>query len=195
MLIFPQNYKKKTRLSEKLSLSWRKINGHQGGKWSSQYGTCYGRSSNPNGLQWSSKRFPKNSIKDLNKNLVIGSSIIGKLERDTTIPADIGTQASRGSTTKEKLRVLRDYEAKKLKTLVVQDWTNNVLKHTSKSAQENFEEFKQLVNLCIEKITPERFVLCGIPPLKYLEHNTQKNKIIDNFNSLLHDNYDNVDPF
>ena len=79
--------------------------------------------------------------------------------------------------------------------MVLQDWTNNVLKHTSKSAEVNFEEFKQLVNLCIEKIAPETIVLCEIPPLKDLEHNTQKNKIIDNFNSLLHDNYDNVDPF
>ena len=94
-----------------------------------------------------------------------------------------------------KNRVLKDYEAKKLKTLVLQDGTNNVLKHTSKSAEVNFEELKQLVNLCIEKFTPETFVLCEIPPLKDLEHNTQKNKIIDNFNSLLHDNYDNDDRF
>ena len=57
------------------------------------------------------------------------------------------------------------------------------------------EDFKQLGNLCIEKFTPETFVLYEIPPLKDLEHNTQKNKIIDNFNSLLHDNYDNVDWF
>ena len=38
--------------------------------------------------------FQKNSIKDVNENLVIGSSIIGKLERDTTIPADIGLHES-----------------------------------------------------------------------------------------------------
>ena len=69
-----------------------------------------------------------------------------------------------GSTTNEKWRVLKDYEAKKLKTLVLQDGTNNVLKHTSKSAEVNFEEFKQLVNLCVEKFTPETFVLCEIPP-------------------------------
>ena len=68
-----------------------------------------------------------------------------------------------------------------------------MLKHTSKSAKVNFEEFKHLVNLCVEKFTPETFVLCEIPPLKDLEHNTQKNIIIDKFNSLLHDNYDNVD--
>ena len=37
--------------------------------------------------------FQKISIKDVNENLVIGSSIIGKLERDTTIPADIGVHA------------------------------------------------------------------------------------------------------
>ena len=56
--------------------------------------------------------FQKISIKDVNENLVIGSSIIGKLERDTTIPADIGVHAYRGSITNEKLRVLKDYEAK-----------------------------------------------------------------------------------
>ena len=114
--------------------------------------------------------FQKFSIKDVNENLAIGSSIIGKLERDTTIPADIGVHAYRGSTTNEKLRVLKDYEAKKLKTLVLQDGTNNVLKDTSKSAEVNFEEFKQLVNLCVEKFTPETIVLCEIPPLKDLEN-------------------------
>ena len=57
--------------------------------------------------------FQKISKKDVNKNLVIGSSIIGKLEQDTTIPADIGMHAYRGSTTNKKLRVLKDYEAKK----------------------------------------------------------------------------------
>ena len=40
--------------------------------------------------------FQKTSINDVNENLVIGSSIIGKLERDTTIPADIGVHAYRG---------------------------------------------------------------------------------------------------
>ena len=40
-----------------------------------------------------------------------------------------------------------------MKTLVLQDGTNNVLKHTSISDEVNFEEFKQLVNRCIEKFT------------------------------------------
>ena len=40
--------------------------------------------------------FQKISIKDVNENLVIGSSIIGKLELDTSIPADIGEHAYRG---------------------------------------------------------------------------------------------------
>ena len=67
-----------------------------------------------------------------------------------------------------------------------------MLKHCSKPAEVTFEEFKQLVNLCIEIFRPETFVFREIPPLEDLEHNTQKNKIKDNFNSLLHDNYDNV---
>ena len=56
--------------------------------------------------------FQKISIKDVNESLVIGSSIIGKLEQDTTIPAHIGVHVYRGSTTNEKLRALKDYEAK-----------------------------------------------------------------------------------
>ena len=46
--------------------------------------------------------FQKISIKDVNENLVIGSSIIGKLDRHTAIPADIGVHAYRESTTNEK---------------------------------------------------------------------------------------------
>ena len=70
-----------------------------------------------------------------------------------------------------------------------------MLKHTSKSVEVNFEEFNHLVNLWVKKFTPETNVLCEIPPLKDLEHNTQKKNIIDKFNSLLHDKYDNVDRF
>ena len=127
--------------------------------------------------------FQKISIKDFNETLVIGSSIIGKLERDTTITADIEVHADRGSKRNKKVRVLKVYEAK----------IENI--GLTRRTEVKFEELKQLVNLCIEKFTPEKFVLCEITPLKYLEHNTQKNKIIDKFISLLHDNYDNVDRF
>ena len=42
-------------------------------------------------------------------NIVLGSSIVAKFESDATIPSDCGIHAYRGSTTKEKLKILKKY--------------------------------------------------------------------------------------
>ena len=94
-----------------------------------------------------------------------------------------------GSSTNEKLKVLEEYEPKHLKTLIIQDGTNNVLKHYNKNAQDNFAEHASLVAKCIEKFSPEVVVICEVPPLKQNAANTAKNAKIDAFNKLIHDNY------
>ena len=82
-----------------------------------------------------------------------------------TIPIDCAEHPYRGSTTNEKLKVVCEYEDRKIETLI-QDGTNNVLKHHQKSAQDNFADHAKLVKKCIEKFQPEVFVVCEILPLK-----------------------------
>ena len=67
-------------------------------------------------------------------NLVLGSSIVRKLEEDALIPNDIGIHAYSGSTAKEKIQTVNKYPEHKLKTLVIQDGTNNILKHKKSAA-------------------------------------------------------------
>ena len=80
---------------------------------------------------------------------------------------------------------------KKIETLILQDGTNNVLKHHQKSAQDHFADHAKLVKKCIEKFQPEVFVVCEIPPLKNLPQNMDKNNCIDEFNELIHSSYSN----
>ena len=56
--------------------------------------------------------FPKKELSPERENLVIGSSIIGKLEIDKAIPIDCAFHAYRGSTTNEKIKVLNKDDPK-----------------------------------------------------------------------------------
>ena len=80
------------------------------------------------------------------------------------IPIDCAIHAYRVSSTNEKLKVLEEYEPKHLKTLIIQDGTNNVLKHYNKNAQDNFAEHASLVAKCIAKFSPEVVVICEVLP-------------------------------
>ena len=71
-------------------------------------------------------------------NIVLGSSIVAKLEIDATIPSNCSIHAYRGSTTKEKIKGLEKYNQKKIKTLILQDGTNKIFKN-DKSADEIFQ--------------------------------------------------------
>ena len=65
---------------------------------------------------------------------------------DKSIPKDITTHAYRGSTTSEKLSVLDSYPEKKLKTVVLQDGTNAIAKHSERSIEDLFEDYQKLVD-------------------------------------------------
>ena len=57
--------------------------------------------------------FPKKELSPECENLVIGSSIIDKLEIDKPIPIDCAIHAYSGSTTNKKIKVLNKYNPKK----------------------------------------------------------------------------------
>ena len=52
-------------------------------------------------------------IKEEQENLVIGSSLVKNLVKDQTIPCDIGIHSYRGSTTVEKIEILKQYPEKR----------------------------------------------------------------------------------
>ena len=96
-------------------------------------------------------------LKQEQSNFVLGSSIIGKLRRDATIPLDTAIHAYSGSTTKEKIKVLDKYDCKKLKTLFLQDGTNTGSK-LQKSSDEILDDMFCLNNACINKFQPDVFL-------------------------------------
>ena len=91
--------------------------------------------------------FDLNPLKREQSNLVLGSSIIGKRESDATIPLVTAIHAYRGSTTKEKIKVVEKYECKKLKTLILQDGTITVSK-LQKSCNEILDDMFSLIEAC-----------------------------------------------
>ena len=149
---------------------------HQKGLWIEKVGT-----------------FPLCEFEEQEVNLLSGSSIRAKLQEDETIPIDIAVHGYRGSTTKEKIKIVEQYESKKLKTLILQDCTNSIVKF-DKNCDEVMDDFLILVDRCREKFSPDHFVVCEVIPFKETYANTAKNALIDEFNSKLPDVMFKIDP-
>ena len=137
------------------------------------------------------KCFP---IKDEQKNLVIGSSLVKNLVWDHTIPQDIEIHAYRGSTTLEKMAVLKQYPEKKLKTVILQDGTNAIVKNCENDVEEVFNNYIELVQAVDEKFKPDQLVLMQIPPLKSNTRNHTANENFKVFNQKV-SNYLNCPAF
>ena len=114
----------------------------------------------------------------------MGSSLIGKLKNGQTIPTDITVYAHRGSTTIEKLELLKKYPETKMITVILQDVTNSFLKF-ERNPRDVFEHYRQLVKLCQEKFNPNKFYLMRVIQLKNTSANMPKNRMYDEFNDLI----------
>ena len=93
------------------------------------------------------------SLPEGTTNIVICSSIIRKLADDPSILQDTAIHAYRGSTTLEKTKVVLNYRPTEMKTVVLQDGTNSLLK-TNKSREDLFDDYKKLVATVTEKLDP-----------------------------------------
>ena len=116
--------------------------------------------------------FRKKELSPECENLVIGSSKIGKLEIDKFFPINCAIHAFQGLLSTKKS--LNKYDPEKIRTLVIQEGSNNVLKNNSKSAYEKFPEHKKLVDSCIEKLNPDVCVVCEIQPLSSIRIKMKK---------------------
>ena len=58
------------------------------------------------------REYDLTDLPDNCKNLILGSSIIAKIQTDNTIPSDIAIHPYRWSTTKEKIAIVEKYSEK-----------------------------------------------------------------------------------
>ena len=138
----------------------------------------------------SSREFQPFSLKSSDQNLVIGSSIVGRLIHDRNIPDDSTIHAFRGSKSKAKISTLNKYADKNLKTFRSREGTNSKLKERHAEAEALFEGFMHLVDLVQTKFKPENIVLCGVPPV---QNSPDDNERIDEFNKLLDEKYNSME--
>ena len=123
------------------------------------------------------------SVPEGTTNIVIGSSINGKLADDPSIPQDTATHAYRGSTLFEKTKVVLNYRPTKMKTVVLQDGTNSLLK-TNESTEDLFDDYKKLVTTVTEKLDPNYLILVEAAAIKQTTHNSTANTRITELNAL-----------
>ena len=116
------------------------------------------------------------------KNLVIGSSLVKRIVDDNSIPTDIGIHAYPGSTTEEKHSVLTKYPEKQLKTVAIQDGTNSILKNEKESIDALFEGYHTLVREVHSKFSPDKILLCEVPPIRASRANEAANQRIQQYN-------------
>ena len=83
------------------------------------------------------RKFETLKIQEKTENFLIGSSIIKHLATDRTFPQDYSIHAYPGSMTTEKLQLLHGYNQKKMKTVILQDGTNDILKQKKRSFRNN----------------------------------------------------------
>ena len=58
-----------------------------------------------------------------------------------------------------------------MKTLILQDATNTILKQKSDHLETMFSDYKDIVSAIKEKFSPETMVLVDVPPLEKLSKN------------------------
>ena len=69
-----------------------------------------------------------------------------------------------------------------IKTVLIQDGTNSILKEKQKNIDELFEKYTDLVDLTRNTLSPENIVLMQVPPIGNLPKNEHINEGIKLFN-------------
>ena len=111
--------------------------------------------------------------------------MVKNLVNDNSIPQDICIHAHRESTTKEKIAVLEKYPEKELKTVVLQDGTNSILKQKNCDVNDLFNEYIELVEVVSHKFKRKSLVPMEIALIKSSNHNFVANERIFAFNKKL----------
>ena len=89
------------------------------------------------------------------------------------------------------MRILQKTNFAQLKTIIIQDGTNSILKETNKSPEEIANNIKALISQIYENFKPQKIFICEIPPV--VENLDDENPLygvndkIDQVNVLLND--------
>ena len=98
--------------------------------------------------------------------MILGSSIVKPLTKDSGIPLDICINSYPGSTTKEKIIFVNNYSERKSKTIFVQDGTYSLLKSRNASVDDLMQDYLEMIKKVDEKFNPNKTVLKTVPPLR-----------------------------
>ena len=121
-------------------------------------------------------------LKQEQSNLVLGSSIIGKLESDATIPLDTAIHAYLPWVNhQEKIKVVEKYESKKHNS----SRRNKYCLKLQKSYKEILDDMFSHIEACKNMFKPDVFVVMEVIPFKETDYNRSKNKLIDEVNAAL----------
>ena len=113
---------------------------------------------------------------------MIGSSLVKNLMNDRSIPEDVSVHAYKGSTTQEKLALMEQYPDLKMKTVLLQDGTNSILRNKNKDISELADDTCVLIQAIKEKFSPDVLVFMEVPPIKKSTNNDSTNEKIKLFN-------------
>ena len=91
------------------------------------------------------------------------------LTKDSSILLNISIHSYPGSTTEEKITIVDNYAERKLKTIIVQDGTNSLLKSRNACVDDLMQDWLDLIKTDDEKFNPNKIVLMTIPPLRIIQ--------------------------
>ena len=94
---------------------------------------------------------------------------------DSLIPEGICVHDYRGSTTCEKIEVIKQLHKTMIKTDLIQDGTNSTLKEKHKNIVKLVKKFINLVDITRNTLSPENIVLMQAPPIRNLPKNEHIN--------------------
>ena len=128
------------------------------------------------------RSFQAFDIREKTTNLVIGSSLVKNLVNDRSIPEDVSVHAYRGSSTPDNLALMEQYPDLKMKTVLLQDGTNSILRNKNKDISELADETCMLIQAIKENFSPDVFVFMEVPPIKKSTNNDSTNEKMKLFN-------------
>ena len=123
------------------------------------------------------RSFQAFDIREKTTNLVMGSSLMKNMMNDRSIPEDVSMHAYRRSTTLEKLALMQQYPDLKMKTVLLQDGTNSILRNKSTDISELADDTCVLIQAIKENFSPDVFVFMEVPQSKSQPTMTQQLKI------------------
>ena len=112
------------------------------------------------------RRFQLIPVKENQKNMVSGGSNMKNMVRYRSLGTDMGINAHWGSTTSEKIELIKAHPARK-KTILLQDRTNSFLKEIDEHVDVLFDNYIILLKTVKENFKPDNLVLMQVPPLPF----------------------------